>query len=54
MRSNNWNNLILLEEVLSKFIAKEVRTASDFIVLDYLLKGAGFIIDWVSPDQIAE
>jgi len=54
MGSDNRNYFVFLKEMFGKLASEEVRAASYVIMLDEVLAESCFIIDWISPHQIAK
>jgi hypothetical protein len=54
MCTNDGYDLIPFEEAFGQLVSEEVRTPSDIVMLGDLLAMAIFVIDWVSPHEIAE
>ena len=54
MCSDNRYNFVLFELSFSQFTSKEIRTSSYIIMLNYIFTISIFVVNWVSPHQVAE
>jgi hypothetical protein len=54
VRSDDGDYFIFLEKTFGQLKSKEVRTTSYLIGLCYFLKGAIFIVNRISPDEITK